>query len=215
MAMFRHHIALGTILTAAGIAAVFFYGLLTDPLLLFFFFVLGAAGSLLPDVDSDSGLPFYLFFGLATVSFGGAAVYYTLYHGAPNLYVLVGVPLAALAFFWFVVGTVFKHCTHHRGIWHSIPALLIASLAVYIGSLYLGLPQQTGMVLAGAMALGFFSHLILDEFVSEVNLDGIPFIPKRSLGTALKLFSQSRMVNLVTYLILFVLMYTALHPIVR
>jgi hypothetical protein len=215
MAMFRQHIALGTIITAAGVAAVFFYGLLTDPLLLIIFFTLGTVGSFLPDVDSDSGLPFYLMFGLATVGFGGAAVYYELMHGTANPYVLVGVPLAALAFFWFVIGSVFKQCTHHRGIWHSIPALGIASLCVYIASVYLGVDQQSAMVLAAAMAGGFLSHLVLDEFVSEVNFDGIPFIPKRSLGTALKLFSLSHKVNFLTYMILFTLVYVALHPIVR
>ncbi len=213
MAMFRQHIAVGTLLTAAGVAAVFFYGLLTDPLLLIIFFTLGAVGSFLPDVDSDSGLPFYLMFGLATAGFVGAVVYYTLLHGAPNTYVLVGMPLVALAFFWFVVGTVFKQCTHHRGIWHSLPALGIASLAVYVASSYLGVGQQSSLVLAGAMAVGFLSHLILDEIVSDVNLDGNPFHAKRSLGTALKLFSNSNRVNVLTYLILFVLVYMALHPI--
>jgi hypothetical protein len=214
MAMFRQHVAVGTIVTAAGVAAVLFYGLLTDPLLLIIFFTLGAVGSFLPDVDSDSGFPFYLMFGLATAGFVGAAVYYTLAHGAASTYILVGVPLVALAFFWFVVGTVFKQCTHHRGIWHSVPALGIAALGVYVASMYLGVGQQHSLVLAGAMAVGFLSHLVLDEVVSDVNLDGNPFHAKRSLGTALKLFSNSTRVNIITYLILFVLVYMALHPIV-
>ncbi len=213
MAMFRQHISVGAVLATAGVILVLFYGLITDPILLAVLFIVCAVGSILPDVDSDSGLPFYLMFGAATLAFAGAALYYELAKQPANNYILVGVPLVALVFFWFVVGSVFKHCTHHRGIWHSIPALAIAATATYIVSFYLGMPQQTALIFAAAAAAGFLSHLVLDEIYSEVNMDGSLFVPKRSLGTAVKLFSDSHKVNVLTYLLLFGLVYMALHPV--
>src|SRR6185503_12217015 len=124
MAMFRHHISLGAVIAMAGVVTVFFYGLITDPIHLGVLFALCAFGSILPDFDSDSGLPFYLTFGATTLVFTGIVLYYTLSGYPANYYVLAGVPLAALIGFWFIIGGIVKRCTHHRGIWHSLPMLI-------------------------------------------------------------------------------------------
>src|SRR6185437_1723047 len=211
MAAFRQHISLGAILSAAGVAVVFFYGFLTDPLLLIIFFLVGTVGSTLPDVDSDSGLPFLFTFGLATVGVGAAVLYYMLIKAPANQYELIGVPIGALIFFWFVVGGLFKRITHHRGIWHSVPALGIASTSTYVVTTYLSNNAWIALIMAGAMTLGFLSHLVLDEIVSDVNLDGSAFAPKRSLGTALKLVSPSHTVTFFAYALLCGLVYIALH----
>jgi hypothetical protein len=71
------------------------------------------------------------------------------------------------------------------------------------------------LLLASAMAAGFMSHLVLDEIYSEVDGNGVHIIPKRSFGTAVKFFSDSHKVNFLTYLILFGLIYMALHPLVH
>ena len=209
--MFRHHISLGAILSTIGVILVFFYSLIVDPLHLGALFAICAFGSILPDFDSDSGLPFYLTFGAATLAFAGLVLYYTLSSQPTNYYVLIGIPLAALIGFWFIVGGLVKHCTHHRGIWHSLPMLIIASLATFIVARYFSQPQQTAFLFALAMAAGFLSHLVLDEMWSEVDHDGNPFTHKRSLGTALKLFSESRRVNFFTYIVLFGLFYLAFN----
>jgi hypothetical protein len=212
MAMFRQHISVGAIVSIIGVVMVFFYGLLTDPILLLVMFVLGTLGSFLPDVDSDSGLPFYLLFGATTVAFAGLALYILLGRHETNYYILAGVPIAAIAIFWFVVGGIFKHITHHRGIWHSIPAMAIAAAATYVVSIYLGMGEYVSLLFGGAIAAGFASHLILDEVYADVNMDGTPFTHKHSLGSALKLFSNSNKVNLLAYLLLGGLLYMALHP---
>lgn len=209
--MFRQHITLGAILSTVGVILVLFYSLIIDPLHLGIFFALCAFGSILPDFDSDSGLPFYLTFGAASLAFAGLVLYYTLSGHPQNNYVLVGVPLAALVGFWFVVGGLVKHCTHHRGIWHSLPMLLIAGVATYLTANYFQQPHVVSFLFAIAMAVGFLSHLVLDEVWSEVDHDGNPFTHKRSLGTAMKFFSDSRKVNLFTYAILFGLIYLSLH----
>lgn len=212
MAMFRHHISLGAIISMVGVVVVFFYSLIVDPFHLGILFAVGSFGSVLPDFDSDSGLPFYLTFGAATLAFTGLVLYYTLSGNPANNYVLIGVPLAALIGFWFIVGGLVKHCTHHRGIWHSMPMLAIASIITYIASLHLGQNQETSFLNGSAMAAGFLSHLILDEIWSEVDHDGNPFTHKRSLGTAMKFFSDSRRVNVMTYVLLAGLVYMCIHP---
>src|SRR3954470_13941982 len=111
MASFRYHISLGAIVSATILIVVFFYSLLVDPLHLGILFVIGSFGSILPDFDSDSGLPFYLTFGAATLAFAGVVLYYTLSGHPANNYILIGVPLVALVGFWTIVGGIVKHCT--------------------------------------------------------------------------------------------------------
>jgi hypothetical protein len=209
MAMFKQHIAFGAIVSTLGVVLLFFYGLLTSPTLLGVAFFLCILGSFLPDVDSDSGTPFYLMFGATTLGFAGAVLYYFLNHRPANDLWLFGAPLLALVLFWFIAGTIFKHITHHRGIWHSLPALAIFASLTYIISTYLGATHLVALIFAAATGAGFLSHLALDEIYSEVNMDGSPFAPKRSVGTALKLFTDSGKVNLLTYGLLLGLLFFA------
>lgn len=212
MASFREHVAIGALLSVAAVVGVYVYAILTDPLLLCILFAVTIVGSFLPDVDSDEGLPFYIVFGAVTVLITGAALYFAFLHYPNQLYVLVLTPIAAMLLSWFGLGTIVKHFTHHRGIYHSLPAMAIAALLTYIVAKYFQVNELISLILAGGMALGFASHLILDEVHSEVNLDGNPFVPKHSLGTALKLFSNSHTVNVCTYVLLAGLAYIVFRP---
>lgn len=209
MALFREHISVGALTGAIGITLLYFYAFVTDPLLLGLLFAVTAISSFLPDLDSDSGIPFYTVFGLFTLACTGAALYYALAHYSGNWYALIGIPAAALLFVWFIVGDIFKRFTKHRGIMHSVPAMGIVGLCAFLTARYFAQGDALAFWFAIAAALGFLTHLVLDEFHSEVNFEGIPFVPKKSLGTALKLFSGSWTVNLCTYLILSVLAYLA------
>lgn len=212
--MFREHVAWGAVISMVVVVGVYFYALVTDPWLLLLLFTVSIIGSFLPDVDSDSGLPFYLVFGVTTLFATGVVLLYTLSSEyAGDWRTLVGIPAAALVFFWFVVGGFVKRCTQHRGIFHSIPALIIASAATFLVAENYGLSDTVSAVFAGAMAAGFASHLILDEMHSLVDFEGIPFIPKQSLGTAFKIFSDSNNVNMATYLLLVTLVYTAFQQV--
>lgn len=212
MAMFREHVAVGAIISMVVVVAVYFYALVTDPLLLLFLFAITIVGSFLPDVDSDSGMPFYLVYGTATLGATGVVLLYTLSSDyAADWRYLTGIPAAALFIFWFIVGGIVKRCTHHRGIFHSLPALAIASLGTLLVARYYGLNEIVTYAFAGGMGAGFLSHLILDELHAGITLDGIPFNTKSSFGSALKLFSDSSPVNTATYLILAVLVYTAMQ----
>ncbi len=209
MALFREHISVGALTGAIGITLLYFYALVTSPVLLGLLFVVTTVASFLPDIDSDSGVPFYTVFGLFTLACTSMSLYWALSHYPGLWYALVGIPAAVLLFVWFIVRDIFKHFTHHRGIMHSVPAMAILALLVFLAAKHLSQGQTLSMWFAVAAALGFATHLILDVMHSEVNFEGIPFVPKKSLGTALKLFSDSRLVNLITYLLLGVLAYLA------
>jgi LexA-binding, inner membrane-associated putative hydrolase len=102
--------------------------------------------------------------------------------------------LASLVIAYLVIryGVVhlFKHVTVHRGMFHSIPAMLIAGLAVYLAYDCPAAQQSTRYVLAAGVMLGFLSHLILDEIWS-VGFDGLAVKMKASAGSAVKFFSSS------------------------
>ena len=207
MALFRVHITVGAITGAVGVVLLYFYALVTDPVLLVLLFLVTATASFLPDTDSDSGIPFHIVFGLFSLAVASMSLYWTLNHYPDLWYALVGIPAATLLFVWVVVGDIFKRLTHHRGIMHSLPAMGIVGLMAFLAAKHLEEGRIISWWFAAAAAIGFATHLILDEIYSEVDFDGTPFVPKKSLGTALKLFSESRLVNLLTYLLLAMLGY--------
>ena len=202
MALFRTHVTVGAVATSGFIAWAYSQELLTDVGLLALALMVGIVGSFLPDVDSDSGLSFQIVFGTVTAACGGAVLAFLLTSLEPYSWkALIGIPLGVLVFVWFVIGGIVKKLTHHRGMWHSLPTALLATLVTYIMA-SARLDTTTSTVLAGAMLAGFLSHLFADEWCSVVNLDGTPFTPKHSLGTAVKLFGDSLTVNVLLYALL-------------
>ena len=64
------------------------------------------------------------------------------------------------------ISELFKRYTVHRGMFHSIPAMLIAGLAVFLMTRTANKEPELlleRLYLAGAVMLGFLSHLVLDE----------------------------------------------------
>jgi hypothetical protein len=153
-------------------------------------------GGLLPDLDSDSGVPVRELFGIAA-----AVIPFLIYQRLHDrlsteqtLVVLAGVYIGIR----YVLSGMFKRWTVHRGMWHSIPALLIAGLAFYLG--YHG-SRQTRMILAGGVMLGFASHLVLDELHS-VDFTGARLHLNKYAGSAFKFASRSWPATVIAYSIL-------------
>jgi membrane-bound metal-dependent hydrolase YbcI (DUF457 family) len=94
----------------------------------------------------------------------------------------------------------------HRGISHSVPTCLVwGSLA------YLYYPSSIHIVrvlMALAVILGFFSHLLLDEICS-VDLKGERL--NKAFGTAIKFWAPSPWSTLAIYAILGVLLYRVIE----
>lgn len=207
MACFRTHISVGAVIAMVGVVLAYYYAFTSDWRLLAWLFVATVFASFLPDIDSDSSLPYRLIFGAFTVSVSGIVLLYTINSGTKNIYELIGQPLFALFFVWFVLGGIFKHFTHHRGIIHSVPSLLIASLVAFISVRDFTTGEYTALLIALGIGAGYLSHLILDEMYASISLDGSNFYSKKSLGTALKFFSHSKIVNVFTYITLVLLVY--------
>jgi len=164
-----------------------------------------SVSGMLPDLDSDSGRPVQEMSALAaavipllmlerfkefnwsheTMALAGAAIY-----GAVR----------------FGVAATFKRYTVHRGMWHSLPACLACGLLAFI--IVSGPDLAIRLFKAGAVSLGFLSHLILDELWSFQLKSGRVNI-KKSFGTALKIFGKDRLANAMMFSLLGLLVFTA------
>ncbi len=195
MASYRGHLLFSSALGAAygGIAA-WQLSVGRGPILLAA--GLTAVGGLLPDLDHPSGVPQRVTFGLLGVVAPLLILRRLLRQGAPLDEVLV-VVVVAYVLIRYGLSAVFKHLTVHRGMFHSLPAMAVAGLTVFL--LDQGSALAVRLLLAGGVMIGFLSHLVLDE-VCSVDFMGMHL--KKSAGTALKLASKSWPATLACYAIL-------------
>ncbi len=199
MASFRGHFATGIILGGAYMGAGISYGNVDWGVILLAGLTT-AIGALTPDLDSDSGIPIRELFGLAGAVFPLFLIPRLRNFGL-SLEEAVCILIGAYLFIRYGLSRFLKRWSVHRGMFHSLPALLIAGFAVF--DVYHNEAVSIRLYLAGGMMLGFLSHLILDE-ICAVDLRGLPRL-KQSFGTALKLTSQSWKATAFCYLLLFVL----------
>ncbi len=207
MAGYKAHLATGMGLGIAGGIWAYLVGSLAAiyaPII----FLATVIGSFLPDVDSDSGRPVQLLFmtlALISTALTGNYLLFILEIEIP--YVLVGIFLS-----FIVVNPLLKRIfmkfSHHRGIFHSLAALVILVLTTNSLLLLQNIPLFDAVLVSVVIGIGYLSHLILDELNSIVNLSGIPFIPKKSLGTALKISTTSLRMNVTLVTIIIILIYT-------
>jgi membrane-bound metal-dependent hydrolase YbcI (DUF457 family) len=194
MADFKTHITTSTLLGIGYGAAGHFYLGLPPTTCALAAGLCGLAG-MLPDLDSDSGVPVR-----ETMSFAAAIMPMLMI----DRFVSMGwshesIALAGASIYLavrFGVGELFKRYTVHRGMWHSIPAACTASLLAFLACSCEDLHAR--YFKAAAVGLGFLSHLILDELWS-VSFRGFRPRLKRSFGSALKLWGGSRWANFSTY----------------
>jgi membrane-bound metal-dependent hydrolase YbcI (DUF457 family) len=142
---------------------------------------LTSASGLLPDLDSDSGVPVRALFGLSAVVIPLLMLRRLLAAALPPeqmIAILAGTYLTIR----YGLAALFKRITVHRGMFHSIPAMLIAGLAVFL--IYQHPQMDTRFCLAGGVMLGFLSHLVLDELCS-VKVKGVGVHLNKAAGSAL------------------------------
>ncbi|QDT65032.1 metal-dependent hydrolase [Calycomorphotria hydatis] len=92
----------------------------------------------------------------------------------------------------------------HRGMFHSVPALIIAAEIVFLA--YKSPEVPVRILMAGGIAVGFFSHLLLDELYS-VQWRGIAPRLAKSAGTAIKFFGPRFAPNAFAYGLMMFLTY--------
>ena len=162
-------------------------------------------GGLLPDLDSDSSVPARELFSLAAAITPLLLIQRVSHLGLSmeqSIVVLVGIYF----FIRYGVRALFQKLTVHRGMFHSLPGMLIAGVLVFLG--YHSPNNLLRLYLAGGVMLGFLSHLVLDQLYG-IDLVGARYHADRQVGTPLKLWSRSWQANLVTYTLLAVFSYTA------
>ena len=211
MAGYRGHLGFGGAIAVAGVATLSAYTQIKDTQTLSVIFALVLVGALLPDIDSDSGLPFFLSYGIFTLAASAVITYHTLLltHD-PQQRLLI--PIAGFIILWVIGGTIVKRFTHHRGIFHSLPAMAVAMLGALLEATNLHATPLHAALFGLAIGIGFLSHLLLDEIYALLGINSYSFLPlpNKAFGTALKLWSHSRSASLICYLLLFVLTYLAM-----
>ena len=193
MSDFKTHITTSTVLGVAyGFAGRYVFDLPLDSCMLAG--GLCSISGMLPDLDSDSGIP-----ARETLSFVSMLVPMLLIQRIGELHLSAEqlVLIGAIVYFLvrFGVGSLFRRFTVHRGMWHSVPAAIIAGI---VGFLLCDCEIYIRFYKAWAVILGFMSHLILDELHS-VDMNGRSIRVKKSFGTAIKFFGDKPFANIVTY----------------
>ena len=204
MAGYKAHLATGMLIGGITTISVFIV-LAIDILFSPFIFLAVIIGSFLPDLDSDTGMPVKMLFA----SLGMVAA---IWAGYVLLDRVIDEPIQSIATIvgsygavYIILQRIFKKFTKHRGLFHSILALLIAMLTLNYLLLIFEFSLFESRLLSISLGVGYLGHLILDEVNSVINLSGIPFIPKKSLGSALKIVSKSSRVNMIAFMILGIL----------
>ncbi len=194
MADFRTHITTSTVLGVCYGAGAYYYFGLPGPSCVVAATLCSVAG-MLPDLDSDSGIPIRETLGFVAVLIP-ALMWERFWQLGWSPELLAFAAVVTYIIIRFGVGAIFRRFTKHRGMWHSIPAALIAGLATFLFSLSTDLGIR--LFKSWAVVLGFVSHLALDE-IYAVDWRGRAIRVKKSFGTALKLFGEDRWANFATY----------------
>ncbi len=160
---------------------------------------------MLPDLDSDSGVPLR-----ETSMFASATVPMLMIDRFRDLQLSHEMmALAAMLIYVairFLIVEIFRRYTVHRGMWHSIPAAASCGVLAY---LVMPCPAESVRIYkSAAVVVGFMVHLILDE-IWAIDFRFGRFRLKKSFGTALKFWGESPWANFTVYAKLALLVYLA------
>jgi membrane-bound metal-dependent hydrolase YbcI (DUF457 family) len=186
VAGFRAGIPLETCLIAGGLCSV---------------------SGMLPDLDSDSGVPLR-----EAVALSSAVIPMLLVDRLERIgcshEMMVLMTGGVYLLIRFGIAEIFRRYTVHRGMWHSIPAAITCGMIAFM----LCSCENMSIRLFKTMAvvIGFTSHLILDEMWS-VDFRRGRYYFKSSFGTALKFWGKERIPNIVAYTIMLVFALLVYH----
>ena len=206
MAGYKAHMAFGIATAICWSILLIFLSVISLWFIPIIFFIT-VIGAFLPDLDSDSGLPIKILLIVVSLCF---VVFYLSYVSTmeqKNIYSIIGYSIFIMLFVYYVIGGVIKKLTHHRGIFHSVPAVFLSILLSFTVVNIIDFGLELKVILSLSVGVGYLSHLVLDEMNSVVNLEGIPFIPKKSVGSALKIYSNNIKVTFGVYLLIIILVY--------
>jgi len=205
MAGYREHISVSGLL-GVGYGATATFALGFTPVQGALAGILTWVAGMLPDLDSQTGKPVREIFSLVAAVAPLAMMGHLLKWGgnAEGAMLLAVLVYAAIRYgAAFILGKL----SVHRGMFHSIPALLIAAELAYLG--FKSDDMIVKLLMAGGVAAGFLSHLILDEIYS-VEWSVIRVRLNKAAGSAFKFVGKRFVPNAFTYALLMFLTYVTL-----
>lgn len=205
MAGYREHISVSGMLGVCyGVVATYGFGF--TPVQGALAGCLTWVAGMLPDLDSDSGKPVREMFSLAA-AIAPLVMMSTLLRWTGHAESALLAAVVIYAVIRYGLAELLRRVSVHRGMFHSVPALLIAGECIFLA--YQSPSLRVRLLMAGGVGLGFLSHLLLDELYS-VQWSGMELKLSKSAGSALKLFGRNHLANLFTYALLIGLTYFAL-----
>lgn len=205
MAGFREHLTFSALCGAGYGTAAGFLGPFTPPQAAIAGCLTGLAG-MLPDLDSETGRPVRELSGVVAAIAPLVAVRHLVDAiGSVDGMILAG-GLIYVAVRYGGAWLLARLCVH-RGMFHSMPALGIAACLGFLA--YKSDDLRVRILMGGGIALGYLSHLVLDE-IYAVQWNGVRVRLNKAAGTATKCFGRSFAANAFCYGLLFFLGYASL-----
>ncbi len=207
MANYKAHVTLGGI--TGYILSILFWIIkwTINPVIIVYIFLGTLMGSFLPDFDSDTSKPFNMIFSFFSLLGGLITLIYCINQKEISWKYWVFIPPIIFLFIRKVVSQIVKKLTIHRGFFHSIPAMFIATLLMLTILNLSTLSKKEILAISISVGIGYFTHLLLDEIYSAVNVEGMVIKPKKSFGTALTFVGFHIRETLIGYFLLFFLIY--------
>jgi membrane-bound metal-dependent hydrolase YbcI (DUF457 family) len=182
MANFTTHIAIGTVVSGALATLTLAANVIPHEALVAVTLA-GVLGSVLPDIDLKDSRPSRAMFAGLGIFFSFAVLFSCA--GKYSIVELWVLWLGTLLGVRYGLHAIFHRIAVHRGIWHSLLATVFCALVTAIVFKYiLGEADGIAWLGGGFLAIGYITHLVLDEIYS---VDVMDTRLKASFGTALKL----------------------------
>jgi len=204
MANFNTHLAVGATVSLIFSDTLLAMEILTPNLAIIAFF-LGTLGGLMPDIDSNYSKVIKILFTIISI-----LITMLIFSKKDISYSIIELLIISISIFSsirFGLLELFRVVSKHRGMFHSIPVALIFGVSTtIISNSMFGLDNLISWIYGFMMAIGYITHLTLDELYS-VDLGNGRI--KRSFGTALKLFklrtTLDKIQNILIYIMLIML----------
>ena len=155
-------------------------------------------GGILPDIDHDKSTPLKIMHFVFSNIISFVVIYKYINHLKilEMIFIWIGINLFTALIFY-----IFKKTTKHRGMIHSIPsAFLFWFVSSFMFYKVFNFNIEKSYLIGMFVFLGFIIHLLLDEIYS-VDITGRKI--KKSFGSALKICSKDKKINLFVYFLLF------------
>lgn len=181
MADFQHHLFYGISMSAVTAGAGYLQFDLNIPQA-GAAFIMGSLTSLAPDLDHPEGLPGKILFETLGVLIPISFLPYFPAEYKQQFFLEHWIIYFVIFYLLirFGVAYLFTKMMTHRGIFHSLPAVIIVAEVIFLWFQHIELQQR--ITISVIAAIGYLTHLIADE-VYSVDWNGMEV--KRSLGSAL------------------------------